>query len=113
MENTENINFSNILVDEMIKILDGKKLTSANITLIVFSLMQSMERCKTVSGLEKKAIVINALNKFIQAHVNDETESQQLQMIVTLTVPTLIDTLVSVDSGELKLRMKNLCFMCK
>jgi hypothetical protein len=109
----QNLNFTNILVDEMIKILDGKKLTTTNMTLIVFSLMQAMERCKTVSGLEKKLIVINALNKFIETNVNDEVESQQLQMIVTLTVPTLIDTLVSVDSGELRLRMKKLCFMCK
>jgi hypothetical protein len=73
----------------------------ADIPPLLISLMQRVEQLKTLqlTGEEKKMTVISV----IQSQISDDLS------VISDLVPLLIDTIISVDRGQLKInRMKGL-----
>jgi hypothetical protein len=71
-----------------------------NITEIVIDIMKQVDIINNMTGIEKKELVLDILNRLI-----DKTDSgsydKEIDKILKIMVPTLIDKLVDIDKGKL------------
>jgi hypothetical protein len=89
-------------------------LSVENIMKIIPALIQHVEMYKDFTGEQKRTMVINMLK-----HLIDETDGpgndDLFDPILKRMVPSIIDTLVDIDKGKLKLTGKKLkklpCFL--
>ena len=106
------------LVEYIKSTLGDNKITATNIIIITTNLMHIVEQYKDLTGSQKKMLILDTLKKVITQNVNDPQERISLMMIVEMTLPHVLDTLVTAINGGLKfekdsvfLKFKNL-FCC-
>lgn len=79
-----------------------KGITMSNMSEILIETMKLTGEYKTMSGSQKKQLVIDTLDQLF-----DRTDSgrydKEIDLILKTTVPILIDNLVSVDKGNIKI----------
>jgi hypothetical protein len=80
----------------------SEKLNASNIIAIATELMQVVEKYKTMTGSQKKTLVINVIKKLVNSRVDDESDKKTLNTIIDLTLPTVIDNLVDAMNGNIK-----------
>lgn len=97
------------LYEELKKIVGEGKITRANVVVVLLSLMQVVEKHDDVSGQQKKAIILDALNHLIDDQIDNEQEAMEMKLIVQLTLPSVIDTFVSIDKKEVQIKLKKGC----
>ena len=102
---------ANRTYQELKKVLGGEKLTPSNVTIILVSMMQVVEGYTDLKGPQKKAVILDAINHLIDDQVQDPNDKNVLQILVRATLPTVIDTLVSIDRRELSIKVKKV-FNC-
>lgn len=95
-------------------IVKGDKITIINIISVTTYLMQIIERYPTLKGPERKEIILVVLLRY--ANINLSVEKfEELKPFILLTMPIIIDTIISVDSKELVIQTKKClisCFPC-
>ena len=100
---------SKAIIETLVDTLEGFSLD--NIITLVPRLIQHVENYKNLSGENKKNLVIKMLN-----HIIDVTDcpgdDELLDPIMKRMVPPLIDTLIEVNSGQLKLKKKPSFMKC-
>jgi len=106
------------LVEYIKSTLGDNKITATNIIIITTNLMHIVEQYKDLTGSQKKMLILDTLKKVITQNVNDPQERISLMIIVDMTLPHVLDTLVTAINGGLKfekdsvfLKFKNL-FCC-
>ena len=83
------------------------ELSPSNITMYIVTLMQLVESITTLKGKDKKNLVIQVIDYLIMDRIRDDNEyKEQLSLLVKLTLPELIDTIISIDRKELKIKIK-------
>jgi len=83
------------------------ELTPTNITMYLVTLMQLVESITSLKGQDKKNLVIQVMEFLIMDRIRDDNEyKEQLSLLVKLTLPEMIDTIVSIDKKELKIKLK-------
>ena len=101
------------LYEDTKEIFENKEITSSNILTFVVSLMQIVENYDDLSGIGKKEVVIEFLNKIVEEKINDEKDLDNTKFLISTTVPVFIDTIISVDKKELKIKtekfIKKIC----
>lgn len=108
------IEFVNKLYETLIRIIGDKELTTANAVLIATNLMQIVEKYPNISGPQKKELVIYVLKRFVVDHLYGENE-QALLLFIDVFLPSVIDTIISVDKKELAIKIRKglkACFSC-
>ena len=105
----ENSNPYETLYNQLIKIYNDRVINRENIVSIIVVMMQIIEDYKNLSGYEKKQTIINVLLNYVENTVSDRVEKAQILSFIKFTVPSLIDTIISVDKKELEIKTKN-CF---
>ncbi len=80
----------------------SEKLNASNIIVIATELMQVVEKYKTLTGSQKKTLVINVIKKLVNSTVDDESDKKTLNTIIDLTLPTVIDNLINAINGNIK-----------
>jgi len=70
--------------------------------------MQLVESYPLLKGSQKKNIVIFVLKKFVTSKVDVESQQQVLSFI-DLFLPSVIDTLISLDNSEIEIKVKKCC----
>lgn len=86
-------------------------MTVENVTVILLSLMNEMNRFKRLTGSQKKTLVILILTHFVTELTTEENQAAMKEFI-KLTVPTLIDNFIDISKGlELK-NLKKKFFCC-
>jgi len=87
------------------------KITMLNIITILTNLMHISEKYKTLTGSQKKMLVIDTLKKVINEQYGNSpdeyTEKQMLLILIDTSLPSIIDTLVSSINGEIKFKKSN------
>lgn len=96
------------LYDEVKKIIGNQKLNRSNIVVILLSLMQSVENYKNLTGVQKKTLILDTLNNVIN-DIIDEQEAMELKLLVQLTLPSVIDTFISIDKKKIAIKIKKGC----
>ena len=88
--------------------LGSKKIDATTIMTIAGNLMQIIEKYGDLTGNQKKMLVIDTIKRVINETVDDLGDRSNLLMIADLTLPTVIDTLVSAINGDLKFDTKKI-----
>ena len=97
------------LYDELKDVVGTRSIDKENVVGIVLSLMKLVEKHDDVKGEQKKNLIIYVLNCFINDTVSDKNEAEVITGIVNFTLPTVIDTIVSIDKKELKIKLVKGC----
>ena len=95
-------------------IMKNNKLNTTNILVITTNLMQIVEKYPKISGSQKKTLVVDVLKMFVGKNTDGENKEIILLYINTF-LPSVIDTLISVDKKEMKIKTRKLfkkCFSC-
>lgn len=106
--NKINISPENTLIDaveylyKFINTVYTDNITPSNVIIITTQLVQLVEKYKTLTGYQKKMIVINVIKKLVNTHINSEDDKWAMNMIIDNTIPSVIDNLVSAINGNLK-----------
>ena len=95
----------NKLYKSLCMISADKKVTTINIVMIATNLMQIVEKYPKISGTQKKSLVIQVLKKFVIDQSDGDTENALLLFIDTF-LPSVIDTIISVDVKEIVINIK-------
>lgn len=94
------------MYEELKRVLDGGALTQQNVVKVLISLMQAVESYQGLSGTQKKAIILDAINHVIDDQMEEGAAREQFKLVVELTLPSVIDTIVSFDRNEMAIRGK-------
>ena len=90
------------MVEYIKNTLGDEKITATNIVIISTNLMHIVEQYKDLTGSQKKMLILDTIKKVINQNVNDPQERISLMLIVDMTLPPMLDTLVSAINGGLK-----------
>jgi hypothetical protein len=105
------IKYVNDIVDTILDVLDGRKLSPVSIIRVVANCMKVAADMK-VSNHNKKKIVLAGLEKFIKEKSGlSDVEIDVIMAVIDSVVNDAIDTIADISNGTLKLK-KNLCFCC-
>ena len=105
-----NVNSYNSLIDTFnqlyahIKVIYTGKLTPTTIIIVMSELIQLTEKYKTLTGQQKKNMVINVIKKLINEELEKYTQEDQaaLMLIINTTLPAMIDTTIDAINGLMK-----------
>lgn len=87
--------------EEMVK---AQALTTSNIINVVVNLMIIAERFSHMTGLQKKGYVIQVLRLVVEKNVTDSKE--EILMFIDNVLPSLIDTMISLDRKEVQIKVQ-------
>lgn len=116
-ENKVDLPTSNIidkLYNSLSRIVEGEKINTTNVVSIVTNLIQIVEKYPDIKGEQKKLLLIHVLKNFVKNNLDDEEKIAVLTFI-DLFLPSVIDTIISVDKKEIVIKMKKsfkVCFPC-
>jgi hypothetical protein len=82
--------------------IGSQHITPINVITIMNNLLQIVEKYKDLTGSQKKMLVLDTIKKVINETVDDANDRMQLLAIVDLTMPHIIDTIVSAINGNIK-----------
>lgn len=99
----------NKLYEEVKVILGTGTISSSNVVAVLLSLMQLVENYTDVKGVQKKAIILDVLNHIIEDQIENVDEAMNLKLLVQMTLPSVIDTFVSLDKKEISIKFKKTC----
>lgn len=77
-------------------------ITPSNIITIATELAHIVQKYKTLSGFQKKTLVVAVIKRCINDGVEDESTRNILLVIADTTLPIAIDTIISAINGKLK-----------
>jgi hypothetical protein len=105
-----NVNSYNALIDTFnqlyahIKVIYTGKLTPVTVVIVISELIQLVEKYKTLTGQQKKNMVINVIKKLVNEETDKYTEEEQaaLMLLINTTLPTMIDTTIDAINGLMK-----------
>jgi hypothetical protein len=83
------------------KLIDDYGLTNENIIFIVTNMMSAVGKYKTLTGIEKKEVVIILVNKAIDE--SDDLDKQVkviLKMTMGTVIPTAIDIMIDISKNK-------------
>jgi hypothetical protein len=99
----------NTLIDNIEDAIHGD-ISAMNIFSITLNLMQLVEKYPKLTGPQKKALVIQALDNVIKKHGADQS--------LLALIPPFIDSAISIDKGKVTINVEEaasgcLSFCCK
>jgi hypothetical protein len=97
------------------KLIANYGLSNENIMFIVTNMMSNIGKYKTLTGLEKKEVVIILVNKAIdESNELDDQVKTVLKMTMQTVVPTAIDIMIDISKGRYKFKyLPRLAVWCK
>jgi hypothetical protein len=90
------------------------KLTTINIIQVTTYLMQIIEKYQKLKGFERKEIILKVLIQYAKNNLSEE-KYEEIKPFIDITIPIIIDTIISVDSKEIVIQNKKClisCFPC-
>ena len=100
------------LYNNLITLLGDEKISSVNIVLITASLMQVVEKFPGLPGNEKKDLIIQVLKRYTIDKIDDEEEEKSVLLFIDLFLPSVIDTIISVDKKKLVINVISVLKKC-
>lgn len=120
--NKEEVNFQEVTevsntIMSIVKNIKGNfaqySIDENNVIDYVLRVMTLVEQNKTLSGFEKKAVVIEVLTSLVDLSDNLHVNSKaSLKIIIKTIVPGVIESLVSASKGITSLNKKKGGFFC-
>ena len=99
----------NIVVNNIINLLNGRKLTQSMLIRVIANCMLITSRMK-IQNSTKKKIVINAIERYIKQKSDlNQDEINLLMSSVDILVSDAIDVIADVSKGLIKIKQKCVC----
>ena len=98
----------NILIDTVehlynyAKSVHTSKITPSNIIIITTEIIQTVEKYNNLTGVQKKMVVINVIKKLVNTQFDTDEDKKAMNIIIDLTLPSIIDNLISAINGDFK-----------
>ncbi len=80
---------------------------------LVFSLMKLVDKFTGLKGEQKKSIVLETLNGYIEENIQDENKKEFIKKVVNVVVPQAINVLAKVNKRKLRSFVKKVMSSCK
>jgi hypothetical protein len=87
-------------------------LDPSSIMIITTNIMEALSKYNTITGQDKKRLVILIINNVIDQTSLDEATQTLLQTMIKTTIPTTIDLFVAVSKGQYKFKYIKSFFAC-
>jgi len=119
VEVSESVKTMEIIYNQIRQGFDNYQIDENNIVEFVIRVMTLVEQQKNLNGLEKKAVVIEILQKLVDSYdrLNDGSKDK-IKLLIRTVVPGIIDTVVMATKGILSINtkveevVKKSCFRC-
>ena len=92
---------------QYVKSVHQNKVTPSTIVMIASELIQVVEKYNTLTGTQKKMLIINVIKKIVNEESNTDEEKVALNVIIDNTLPLMIDGFVSAINGMMKFSKDN------
>ena len=89
----------------MESIIGKRAVNAGNIISLVTLLMKTADKYTDIKGIQKKELVLAVTRKVVEETVPEEDRANVLY-IVDGALPTIIDTIVAIDKGQLAIKIK-------
>lgn len=99
------------LYEEVKRLLHGGKLTPTNVVMIMVDLMQIVDTYTTLKGSQKKHVLLSAITMLIDDQNDNVEDANDLKNLVKMTLPSVIDVVISIDKKQLKIKAKKVWTM--
>jgi hypothetical protein len=118
-EVTEYVKTINSIYVQLREGFDNHQLDENNIVEFVVRVMSMVEQQKNLNGMEKKAVVMEILQRLVDSYERLNYDSKdKIKLLIRAIVPGLIDTIVMATKGVLAVNkkieevVKKSCFCC-
>ena len=72
--------------------------------------MQIVDKYVDLKGEQKKAVVLEAILQLIDSEIEDDSEKEKFKQFVLLTLPSVVDSFVKLDTNKLRIKIKHRVF---
>lgn len=100
------------LYKQLESLTDTSELSPDKLISVTISLMQYVDKYKNLSGPQKKSLVCNVLKQFIEDKVTNDDAKTILLVVINTTLPTVIDSVISIDKKQLKIKATKILREC-
>jgi len=100
------VNITERIYKELKRLIGNENLSHSNVIPILLNLMQVVEHYSLLSGMQKKTLVLKVLDHLIEDQFDDKQEVDKMKLLVQMTLPTVIDTIISIDKKKLQINTK-------
>ena len=119
VEVSESVKTMETIYNQIRQGFDNYQIDENNIVEFVIRVMTLVEQHKNLNGLEKKAVVLEILQKLVDSYdrLNDSSK-EKIKLLIRAVVPGIIDTVVMATKGILSINkkveevVKKSCFRC-
>ena len=94
------------LSNNIVDILNDKNITVNNVSSILIENMKIVEQYRSLSGCDKKELIIEGFYDYIDNNIITETEAIKSKIIIKNLIPNLIDIIIKIDKKEIKIKNK-------
>ena len=94
------------LYGELKEIVGDRAIDRESVVGIALALMQLVESYEDVKGKQKKELILHVMSLLVSDTVSDKQEAEIVKGVIRLTLPVVIDTIVSVDKKELRVKLR-------
>lgn len=119
IEITESVKSIQIIFNQIRHGFDNYQIDENNIVEFVIRVMTLVEQQNNLNGLEKKAVVLEILQKLVDSYDKlNENSKDKIKLLIRSIVPGIIDTIVMATKGILSINkkveetVKKSCFCC-
>jgi len=108
---TSYTNIVDNLYTSLVGIIGTKTISSTDIVPLAINLMQLVEKYPSLTGDQKKNLVISTFKLFISDTLTsiNPVLAQTLTIFIDTFLPSIIDIIISVDSGKVVIAVENDC----
>ena len=91
--------YSDRVLSELETMVNNQAVTPTNVLMFSLSLMQVVEGFPDLKGKQKKELVLNVFDRYLEKYKGDKTLLQLL--------PSFIDTSIGLDRGEVTIKISS------
>ena len=72
--------------------------------------MKIIEQYSMLEGIQRKKIIIQALQRVVLETITDNNEIENINKIIEFTIPNFIDMIISIDKRDIVISSGKKCF---
>ena len=93
-------------------LLKGHPINPDNLIDVTLDLMKKIESNTKLRGYEKKNVIIQSIQKYIDSHTDDDLLNREVFYIADTVLGHVIDKVISLDSKEIRIKSKKFFKCC-
>lgn len=98
------------IFNDIVKAYSTRMIDQSNIPILLTKLMETVEKLKHLSGIEKRQMVLDILMMIVEkSGLIKDGDKESVLFFIKTVAPLTIDLIISASNGHLKLGNKKSC----